>query len=213
VVKDISILEKELEAALMIYEQQGKYDLALERYQEVEKAINQLVANNKGDLTDAYKLQAQCFLRQAGMLRQLGRFEEASVVNKKEIESARRSGNSIAYAQSLFSSGINCLSNRQIQEGISLLEDAKRAFEKGDSMDHKQGVGWYWVILADLGNKKITCATNEEIIQFANKAIEILTDIENIPGIKRAYQARATVYQNMGEVKRAEEDLLKFQAY
>lgn len=151
--KNLVTLEKQLEDALHTYEQQEKYELALQQYQKVEHEIHQMIENSEVDDAHAFKLLSQCYLRQAGMLRQLGRLEEANMINKKEIESARRSGSSIAYAQSLFSTAINLLSNRKIGEGLSLLEEAKISFEEGETSDHRQGVGWYWIILADLGIK------------------------------------------------------------
>ncbi|WP_409273114.1 hypothetical protein V1499_01090 [Neobacillus sp. SCS-31] len=200
------LLEKRLEEALVLYEQQDKYDLALEHYREVELEVANLIEHNQIEAAKAYKLLAQCYLRQAGMLRQLGRRDEANVINKKEIESARLSGDSIAYAQSLFSTGINLLSSRRIEDGLSFLHKAKEAFEKEESADHKQGIGWYWIILADLGNKGMIRAGNDEIIEYATKAIAILTEIGNLPGIARANEARAIAYKNNGDDKQAEED-------
>ncbi|WP_078549751.1 hypothetical protein [Litchfieldia alkalitelluris] len=88
-VNSIAVWERKLEDALILFEQQEKYDLALQHYKEVENEINKMIKQNKGEMAQAYKLLAQCFLRQAGILRQLGRKEEASLINKKEIESAR----------------------------------------------------------------------------------------------------------------------------
>lgn len=206
------LLEKRLEEALVLYEQQEKYELALEHYRDVELEVANLIESNGPEAAPAYKLLAQCYLRQAGMLRQLGRRVEANEVNKKEIESAKLSGDSIAYAQSLFSTGINLLSSRQIEDGLSRLKEAKDAFEKGESADHKQGVGWYWIILADLGNKGMIPAGNDEIIEYATKAIAILTEIGNLPGIARAYEARAIAYNNKGGDSQAEEDYKRSKA-
>lgn len=86
------------------------------------------------------------------MLRLLKRLDKVTIVNKKEIESTKLSGNTITYAQSLFSTGINLLSNRKMEEGLALLNMARKSFEVGNTPEHKQGVGWYWIILAD-GNK------------------------------------------------------------
>jgi hypothetical protein len=205
--------EKKLEDALILFEQQEKYDLALQNYKEVENEVQKIIEQNKGETAEAYKLLAQCFLRQAGMLRQLGRLEEASLINKKEIESARLSGSSIAYAQSLFSTGVNLLSNRQIEEGLSLLMEAKKSFEEGDTSDHKQGVGWYWIILADLGNKGLINASNKEIINYATKAIVILTQIQNNPGVSRAFEARSIAYKNRGDYARADDELKMSKAH
>lgn len=202
-------LEKNLEEALIKYEQVGKFGLALQHYKEVEIEVKKYIINNAVEATQAHKLLAQCYLRQAGMLRQLGRLDEANVINKNEIESARLSGSSITYAQSLFSTGVNLLSNRQIEEGLYLLMKAKNSFEEGNTSDHKQGIGWYWIIQADLGNKGLIKVSNDEIINNASKAIAILTQIQNIPGVERAYQARSIAYKNMGDYENAKADLEK----
>jgi tetratricopeptide (TPR) repeat protein len=199
-------LEKKLEKALVMYEQSDQFELALEQYQIVESEIKKL-EETEVEFTEAHKLLAQCYLRQAGMLRQLGRVEEANETNKKEVESARLSGDSIVYAQSLFSTGINLLSSRKIEDGLSLLNEAKKSFEAGNTDECLQGVGWYWIIMADLGNKGIVKTSNEEIINYANKAISILTPIQNTPGISRAYQARALAYKNNGDLEKADADL------
>jgi len=202
-------LEKKLEEALILYEQVGKFDLALQHYKEVENELNSIIEQNEVEATQVHKLLAQCYLRQAGMLRQLGRFDEANVMNKNEIESARRSGSSIAYAQSLFSTGVNLLSNRQIEEGLTSLMKAKTYFEGGNTSEHKQGLGWYWIIQADLGNKCLIKLSNEEIINYGNKAIAILTPIQNIPGLSRGYEARSIAYKNKGDYENAQADIEK----
>jgi tetratricopeptide (TPR) repeat protein len=206
---ELQLLEKEIETVLVEYEQTEQYEQALQRYLLLEQKISKWIDHNTEDIADAYGLLAQCYLRQGGMLRQLKKFDEATLINKKEIASAKLSGNTITYAQCLFSSGINHLSNRNIGEGLTLLNEAKKSFEAGDSSEHKQGVGWYWIILADLGNKKIIDASNEEVIYFASQAIDILTPIRNFPGISRAYQARSIAYRHLGELEKAEDDLSK----
>jgi hypothetical protein len=204
---ELLFLEKRLEDALINYEQAEQYEQALQEYLIVEKEICKLIDSSKCNMEDAYRLLSQCYLRQGGMLRQLKRFDEASIVNKKEIESAKLSGNTITYAQSLFSTGINLLSNRNMEEGLALLNVAKKSFEAGDTPEHQQGLGWYWIILADLANKKMIEASNDEVIYFASQAIDILTPLRNLQGISRAYQARSIAYQNLGESEKAEDDL------
>ncbi|WP_322447221.1 hypothetical protein [Robertmurraya mangrovi] len=189
--KTISILEKQLEETLITLEQKNNFELALNSYREIENELLSLIESNTDDVKDISRVLAQVYLRQAGMLRQLGHMEEANKVHLKELDYAKLSENSIAHAQSLFSSAIHLLSNRQMEEGLSILEEAKSAFEKGETDDHKQGVGWYWIILADLGNKKLINVSSAEIVDFCNKALEILVPLNNKPGVSRAYEARA----------------------
>ncbi|MFE8700799.1 hypothetical protein ACFYKX_09245 [Cytobacillus sp. FJAT-54145] len=199
-------LEEKIEETLVSFEQVDKYDRALQQYIQIENEIHKYMKNNEVNFTQAQKLLAQCYLRQAGMLRELGRTEEANEINKKEMESARLSGSTIAYAQSLFSTGINLLSSRRIEEGLNFLRKAKKVFEAGNTSEYLQGVGWYWIIMADLGNKGIVSATNEEIINYANKAIKILTPIQNSQGISRAHEARSIAYKKMGNNEKANND-------
>lgn len=208
-VNHLNALEEKLEKALILFEQLEKYELALEHYKKVEKEANKIMGLNEVETAEVHKLLAQCYLRQAEMLRQLGRNEEASEANQKEIESARLSGNSISYAQSLFSTGINLLSNREVEKGLQMLLEGKKWFEAEveNSDEHKQGLGWYWIIMSDLGNKGMIVCSNEEIIKYSSKAINILTQINNTAGVARAYKARSIAYKNMGIYDLAENDL------
>ena len=73
-------------------------------------------------------------------------------------------------------------------------------------MEHIQGLGWYWIIMSDLGNKGIIASSNEQIINYSSKAIKILTQIQNTSGVSRAYNARSIAYKNMGKYELAEND-------
>jgi len=190
---NIRSLEKQLEETLITLEQKNKSESALNSYRTIEHKLLVLIESNNEDNKEIYRVLSQVYLRQAEMLRELGQPEEASKVHEKELEYAKRSQNSLTQAQSIFSSAIHLLSNRQMEEGLSLLEEAKRAFEKGDTNDHKQGVGWYWIILADLGNKKLIKVSRSDIVDYCNKALEILLPINNEAGVLRAYKAMASV--------------------
>ncbi|WP_078549731.1 hypothetical protein [Litchfieldia alkalitelluris] len=74
----VAIWERKLEEALILFEQQEKYDLALQHYKEVENEIHKMIKQNNTEMVKAYQLVSQCYLRQASILRQLGRKEEAS---------------------------------------------------------------------------------------------------------------------------------------
>jgi hypothetical protein len=104
------------------------------------------------------------------------------------------------------SNGANHLVAREIEKGLRLLEEARILFENGNSYDHRQGLGWYWILQADLVNAKIVEKTPSEVIEFADRALEILKPIENWPGVARAYAARAKAHENTGNQDAAGKD-------
>lgn len=199
--------EKEMEEVLQKYEQRNLYHQALEGYLDLEKKILPLIGSmNPEGVHNAYKILAECYLRQGNMYRSLGRQEDAEKCSRKEFECAQLSGNSISVAQSIFSKAVTKLSQREMAEGLGLLEEARKLFASGDTFDHIQGVGWYWIILADIGNAGITDESPKEIIQYSEHALEKLLPIKNWRGVSRAYLARSKAYQKLGEEKLAERD-------
>lgn len=204
-------VEKEMEEILHTYEQQNKYTEALQGYRVIEEKLLNLLDGCKSDEETiyAYKILAQCYLRLGNMCRSLGKPAEAYQYSEKEAEFARLSGDSVSLAQSIFSKGISHISNNQVQEGLSLLDRALGMFEKGDTFDHIQGIGWYWIIKADIANKGIISVPSEKIVEFADQALEKLLPINNWPGISRAYLARSMAYGNLGKADLAQEDLEK----
>ncbi|MCJ8008172.1 hypothetical protein ACFFF5_11085 [Lederbergia wuyishanensis] len=171
---EVKLLEKKMEEILITFEQNDKYSEALHAYNMIEMKINQLLASLSGEeLNNAYEVLAQCLFRQGNMYRSMGQVGEALRYSEMEAEAARRSGNNATIAQSIFSEGVTLISNKQLSKGLIFLEKAKELFDKEDNYDCIQGRGWYWIIKADLGNKRISETTSEEIIEFANKALEI----------------------------------------
>jgi tetratricopeptide (TPR) repeat protein len=203
-------LENELEEVLKSYEQKELYSEALQGYQKIEENILQILNTLTNEThQSAYQLLAQCYLRQGNMYRSLGEPDKADECSKKEIEAAQKSGNNVTIAQSIFSEGVTLISNKQLHQGLQLLEKSREMFESGNSIDHKQGVGWYWIIKADLTNKGITDCSTDQVIEFANNALDHLLPIENWMGVSRAYQARAIAFKKIGQLTRADNELQK----
>ncbi|WP_108670333.1 hypothetical protein [Peribacillus acanthi] len=206
-------IEKEMEEILHTYEQHNKFKEALQGYLEIEEKIVDFMNKSEEGKTVGYRILSQCYLRIGNMYRSLGNPVEANKYNLKELECASRSGDTITYAQSIFSKAINLISNKNVQEGLKFLDQSKELFTSGSTFDHIQGVGWYWIIKADLANKGIVPQPNEAIIEFSNLALEQLLPINNYPGIARAYQARSIAYNAMGETALAQEDVIKTKEY
>ena len=200
----IGELEQQIDATLAAREQRGELETALEEYQAVEEGLLALgLAPDDPSFADQQRVLSYCLLRQGNMLRQLGRLEEAKLLSEREIEAARTSGDQIALARTLMSYGSTAIATGDLESGLVLLEEARTQFESGDSYEHRQGLGWYWILQADLATAGLVAAEPEDIIASADKALEILTPIENWPGVARAYGARAQALEKLGKKEEA----------
>jgi tetratricopeptide (TPR) repeat protein len=180
---------------------------ALQAYQDAE---GKLIALGIGEDNPAYPEQQRVLsynlMRQENILRQLGKPEEALELGNREIAAARASGDEITLGRALMSNGTNMIVAGKITEGILVLEDAQKVFESGESYDHKQSLGWYWILQADLVNAGLVEKEPAEVADIASRALEILEPIENWPGVARGYAARATAREKLGDIEGAEKD-------
>jgi hypothetical protein len=149
------------------------------------------------------------------MLRQLDKSEEALEVGKRELEAARAAGDTISLARTLMSFGATLITTGEKVRGLALMEEARRLFEQDTSYDYRQGLGWYWIIQADLAQVGITSTPPTGIIAFADTALSLLLPIKNWPGVARAYAARARANRTLGKINAAAADSIeqvKYQA-
>jgi tetratricopeptide (TPR) repeat protein len=200
-------IEDQIEHALWIWEVHDEIEKALEAYQDAESKLTALALPIEDPAyAEQQRVMAYCLMRQSNLLRQMEKSEEAFALSKRELAAARASGDEITLARSLMSNGANHLVAREIEKGLRLLEEARLLFENGDSYDHLQGLGWYWILQADLVNAKIVEGSPSEVIEFADRALEILKPIENWPGVARAYAARAKAHESTGNEDAAAKD-------
>jgi len=199
--------EDELDQALWSLEIKGEFEEALAAYCSVEATLEAL---GLGPEDPAYAEQqgllAFCLMRKGNVLRQLGRTEESIATSEREIVAARASGDSLTLGRSLMSFGMNRILRGEIEKGVELLDEARSLFEGGDDYDHVQGLGWYWIARADLGNRGVLPGGPAEVIEAAGRALATLQPIENWPGIARAYAARAAAYEELGDSAAAAAD-------
>ncbi len=210
----IQALEQEIEAALEQYEMQEQLQPALAAYRSVEEKLNNLeIAPGQPDYPALQSALAYCLMREGNILRQSGQADEANRINKREIAAARASGNPLTLGRSLISSGATQILTGEKEQGLASLEEARAHFESEASYDFRQGLGWYWILQADLANAGLVDQPPQKAIHAANQALEILTPIENWPGVVRAYEARAKAHEHLGNLKDAEADRLASQQY
>jgi len=200
-------IENQIEGALWTLEVHDEIEKALEIYQDAESKLTalELTVENPA-YTEQQRVLAYCLMRQSNLLRQMEKPEEAFALSERELTAARLSGDEITLARSLMSNGANSIVARELEKGLKLLEEARALFEGGDSYDHQQGLGWYWILQADLVNAGIVDKPPSEAIESADRALEILKPIENWPGVARAYAARAHAFESTGNQDAAAKD-------
>ena len=214
IVDTIRVYEEQIDSALESYEQNENLEEALQVYQAVESMLLDLdIQPDQPAYPCMQAVLAYCFLRQANIFRQTGRQEQAMQLSEREIEAARNSGDDITLARSLMSYGTTLVGQGKIEDGIPYLEEARYLFEAGDSYDHHQGLGWYWILRADIANAGLQNLDPSEVIGFADNAIASLEPIENWPGVSRAYAARAIAHENLGDQEASAANRAKQETY
>ncbi len=207
IIKKIEEIEEQIEKTLWGQEMQDDIKKAMENYKEAEAKLDTLgLTIEDPAYAEQQRVLSYCLLRQGNILRQMGKADEAFALSEREITAAHASNNDITLARSLLSNGTNHLIAGGTEKGLKLIEKARDLFEVGESYDHKQGFGWYWILLADLTNAGLIEKEPSEVIEFASRAIEILKPIENWPGVARAFGARAKAYEKIDKTDDAERD-------
>ncbi len=204
--KAIKDYEDLIEEDLWTQEIPGKLKEALDTYRKAENGLMALQVADRDARRSQQRVLAYCLMRQGNVLRHLGNKEEASMRSERSIAAARACGDDITLARSLLSRGTDKITLGEVQQGLELLEEAHVLFQSGHSHDHQQGLGWYWVLQADLANAGVIEQEPAAIVEFANHALEVLKPIENCPGIARAYAARAQAHEKLGNTGAAAAD-------
>jgi tetratricopeptide (TPR) repeat protein len=200
-------IEARLDAILVTLERPGKLEAALEAYRQVEQELlSDTHVLSDPDYFVQQRMLAYVLLRQGNMLRQLNREADALELAERELQAARASQDPLTEARTQFSFGTTLLANRQIERGTQHLERARELFASHDGEEFQQGLGWYWIIRADLARVGLMSATAEEMIEFANQALTVLRPLENWAGVARAYAARAYGFEQQGKQEEAAAD-------
>lgn len=195
-------LQTRTDSTLEALEQDQRWAEALEVYQLAGAEVDALPIPRedpryKGAYREAKRVRAYLYLREANALRALGRPQEAAALGEKEVEAAWASGDMITIARSTFSLGGTCLANGEMERGLKLLDDSKGMFEHGQGEDFQQGLGWWYIIQADIRNNGMVADTPEAALVLADNALKILRPLKNWPGVARAHAARALIYDRL----------------
>jgi tetratricopeptide (TPR) repeat protein len=203
----LKVYQDQIEHALWSQEVSGRLEEALAVYRDAEDGLLAFnVADDAAAFQEQQRVLAYCLMRQGNILRQLGNAREALTLGDREIAAARASGSDIELARSLMSHGASHIAVGEIERGSELVEEARGLFLGGDSNDHRQGLGWYWVLQADLANAGLMEGGPAAVIEAADRALEILCQIENWAGVARALAARAQAHERLGDATAAAAD-------
>ena len=210
----IKEIEEQIENTLWSKELREEIDQALQVYLEAETKLSTLnITAEEPGYPELQQVLAYCLMRQSNILRQKGELEGALAIGEREIAAAKASKDELTLSRSLMSNGTNHIITGEVERGLEMIEGAREIFMGGDSYDHKQGLGWYWILQADLATAGIIAREPSEIHEIADRALETLKPIKNWPGVARGYAARAEAYERMGKEEEASNDRKMQQFY
>ncbi len=196
----LSDLERRTDEALGRLEQDGQWVEALARYQAAGAELDALgIPRRDPTHKAARRLRAFLYLREANALRALGRHAEARPLADEELSAAMASGDRLSIARAMFSLGSTCVANGEIERGLKLLADAGPMFAHHNDDEHRQGLGWWHIIQADLSNMGVSRTPPDEALKQADAALTILRPLENWPGVARAHSARGAALTRLGQ--------------
>lgn len=204
--------EQRIDQAVAQLENSGKMEQALSAYKEIERGL--LETEMTPDMEcERQRVLAYCYMRQANLYRQIGKGKKAEEATVKEVAAAKESGDQVSYGRSLLSDAANKFRHGMGTKGIHLLDMAEEVFNQGESAEHKQGLGWAYILRADLMESRLMPGTDDDIIQFASVAIDVLEPIKNYPGLVRAHSVRARAYERLGKLDNQQADDQKADEY
>lgn len=203
----IKEIEALIEKGLWDFELHNQLDKALHVYQDAEAKLGALgIQANDPAFADQQRVLSYCLMRQGNISRQMQKPQEALALGERELTAARASGDEITLARSLMSNGTNLIVSGEMERGLKLVDEGGELFKRGTSFDHQQGLGWYWILQADLANAGLVKKAPAEVIEIATRALSLLKPIENWPGVARAHAARSKAHEKLGENEQAEKD-------
>jgi tetratricopeptide (TPR) repeat protein len=192
------------EAALGRLEHDNRWAEALAIYQSAGAEADALeLARAHPAYAAGQKLRAYLYLREANALRALGRPAEAAPLAEQELTAAMASRDGLTIARAMLSLGTTCLVSGEPERGLKLIADARPMFEHGDDFDHRQGLGWWHIIQADLSQAGLAPTGPEAALEHADQALAILRPLGNWPGVARAHAARAAALERQGKTEDA----------
>jgi tetratricopeptide (TPR) repeat protein len=191
--------EEAIEDALWHLEIEGEAALALAEYERVTHELETALSVGQVKEADALAVLSYGYLRQANIVRIQGDLEKAHALGEVSVRLGRASDDPLALARAL----LNHAGTLAMTKDPALrpsLDEALSLFSAGSSKDHVQGVGWHWILVADLCDAELLPGGSSKAIDAAKSALDVLIPIDNRQGIVRAWSALARAYEKTGDL-------------
>jgi hypothetical protein len=152
-------------------------------------------------------------MRQGNILLPMKKPEEAFALSKRELATEHTTESEIMMARGFIKNGTNHIITGEVEQGLTLMKEDCGIFEIGDRYNHHQGLGWYLILQTDLAIAEIIQREPSEVVERTSLALEILTPIENWPGVERAWVSCAKAHESLENEDEAVKDLKELQHY
>lgn len=189
----LTTIEEDLERALRDHEQRGDHARALAAYERALVALDRLLRS-----ASVQRLRAYALMRAANVLNELDRLDEALACSERALVAAQRSEDEITLGRAQLAQAAVQLTRRETEQGLLMLHAAAETFTRGDSRDHREGLGWVHIIQADLRLLGLVRSEPAEIVARAEQALALLRPLANWSGVDRAHTARAAAWATYG---------------
>ncbi|MCJ7725940.1 MAG: hypothetical protein MUP76_06070 [Acidimicrobiia bacterium] len=148
-------------------------------------------------------LLAMALMREANLHRQTGDLPAAAAADEAAL-SAAETADALSRGCCLLSMAGTRFASGDPDQGMLLLLEARRVFDPSAGPDHMQGIGWSWLLEADVANAGLMEGGPMEAVAAAARALGILRPIDNWAGIARVYEAMAAAEEKSGDAATAE---------
>ncbi len=143
-------------------------------------------------------------LREANVLMELRRWDEARAALDEGLHEAKASGRPDLIAQALLAAGVFAANREDVERAEAFLLDALERFHRADDRASLQGRGWAFVNLATVYGK--TGRLDLAFVTFT-KAQDVLGAAEDWAGVAAAWEAQGQLRRAIHDEDRWQEDL------
>jgi tetratricopeptide (TPR) repeat protein len=182
------------------FEKQLQHEKALEIYDSMLSALNQI-----GNLTDnerlvKYEAIASALMRKAGVMIIKNNRKDAERYLKESIDYAHKSKDTITIGRCKLGLGVFYGSIGDFEKSERIMKEVFSIFEGKNDFNSQQILGWSLINLGGLYSKH---EKYELASIHLDKAIQILEKIKNYVGVATAYEFKAKMDQKQGKIDEA----------
>ncbi len=210
-IRKIREIEEFIEETMWISLDNENYEKALRNYEQAKNDLESLEGLNGETEKEQKRVLSYCLMRINDALESLDRSEGSIERAEGVLKLAKESGDSVQVLRSKLALGVALLNSGMFPEAEAHFTDIilQTQYESEDE-DVIQVYGWTLIVRANILLGKSLYSQAEEV---ANKALSVLSGIENYAGLRTVYSLLSRIYQAEGVVEKAESCKLKSQKY